>query len=126
MSPSRWTDEEFDVRLGRLLQVGVIASALLVAAGGIVYLASTGLASPDFAAFHGEPDRLRYVRGIVHAALTGSGRGVIQLGLLVLIATPVVRVAFALFAFARQRDWIYVAITSTVLALLAAGMTGLI
>ena len=43
--------------------------------------------------------------------LGGRGRALIQLGLLLLIATPVARVAFSVFAFERQRDWTYVGIT---------------
>jgi uncharacterized membrane protein len=45
-------------------------------------------------------------------------RGLIQLGLLLLIATPVARVAFSVLAFAEQRDWLYVSITLVVLAVL--------
>ena len=58
-------------------------------------------------------------------ALKGRGS---QLGILVLIATPVFRVLLSAFAFWMQRDWIYVAITLVVLAVLAfsllSGHTG--
>jgi uncharacterized membrane protein len=43
---------------------------------------------------------------------------VIQLGILVLIATPVARVLFSMLGFALERDWMYVVITAIVLALL--------
>lgn len=43
---------------------------------------------------------------------------VMMMGLLLLIATPVMRVAVSILAFAVQRDWRFVAITSVVLALL--------
>ena len=45
-------------------------------------------------------------------------RGIIQFGLVLLIATPVARVAFSVAAFALQRDNTYVAITLIVLAVL--------
>ena len=48
-----------------------------------------------------------------------SGRGLIQLGLLFLIATPIARVVFSVVGFLRQRDWTYVGITLVVLALLS-------
>ena len=48
----------------------------------------------------------------------------IQLGLLVLIATPIARVAFSLVAFALQRDRIYVIVTLIVLAVLLYSLTG--
>ena len=40
------------------------------------------------------------------------------MGLLLLIATPVARVAFSVAAFAEQRDRLYVVVTSIVLLLL--------
>jgi uncharacterized membrane protein len=49
----------------------------------------------------------------------------VQTGLLLLIATPVLRVVFSLFGFASQRDWLYVALTLIVLSVLAVGLSGL-
>jgi uncharacterized membrane protein len=69
--------------------------------------------------FRGEPADLRSIRGILTEAADGSGRGLIQLGLLILIGTPIVRVLCSVAGFARERDWIYVAITIVVLGLLA-------
>jgi uncharacterized membrane protein len=46
------------------------------------------------------------------------GQAIIALGLLILIATPVMRVAISIIAFAIQRDYTFVAITCVVLALL--------
>jgi uncharacterized membrane protein len=77
------------------------------------------------AVFHGEPADLRSVSGIVSAALSHQhGRGIIQLGLLFLIATPVARVIFSVFASAVQRDWLYVVVTLIVLAALVFSLTG--
>lgn len=42
----------------------------------------------------------------------------IALGLLLLIATPVARVALAAFGFLREGDWLYTAVASFVLAVL--------
>jgi uncharacterized membrane protein len=56
--------------------------------------------------------------------LAGQGRGIIQLGLLFLIATPVARVVFSIFAFSVQRDRLYVVVTLTVLAILMFSLTG--
>ena len=49
-------------------------------------------------------------------------RDIIQLGLILLIATPVARVAFSVVAFVLERDWLYVAITLIVLAVLGYGL----
>jgi uncharacterized membrane protein len=65
---------------------------------------------------------LRSIIAIVHGAFVGNAEAIVQLGLLLLIATPVARVAFTLVAFALQRDRTYVCITTIVLALLLYGL----
>jgi uncharacterized membrane protein len=112
------SDEQIEQMVGNLLRVGVLLAAAVVLAGGVVYLANHGNQSGDFRIFHGEPDDLRKLTGIVRAALTLRGRGLIQLGLLLLIATPVARVVLSVIAFGRQRDWTYVFITIVVLGVL--------
>jgi len=113
-----WTDQRVDEIIGNLLRVGVIAAAAVVLSGGALYLAQHGATIPDYGVFHGEPAYLRGVSGILSAARALDGPGLIQLGLLVLLATPVARVAFSVFAFALQRDRTYVVVTLIVLAVL--------
>jgi uncharacterized membrane protein len=83
-----------------------------------LYLVRYGAQPADHRVFRGEPAELRSVPGIVREAMGFGRRGLIQLGLVLLIATPVARVVFSLFAFFRQRDWQYVAITGVVLTIL--------
>ncbi|HNV85893.1 MAG TPA: DUF1634 domain-containing protein [Candidatus Omnitrophota bacterium] len=113
-----WTEEKIEQMLGNLLRTGVIAAGIIVLTGGIIYLARYGAQLPDYKIFRGEPEYLKTVSGIVRAALSGSRRGLIQLGLLALIATPVARVAFSIFAFIRQKDYFYIAVTAGVLSIL--------
>jgi uncharacterized membrane protein len=113
-----WTDQRVEEIVGNLLRAGVLLAAIAVSAGGLVYLVRYGGTTPDYRVFHGEPADLRSVSGIVTDALEWRSRGVIQLGLLLLVATPVARVAFSIFAFAHQRDLTYVFITSIVLGIL--------
>ncbi|MBI3990079.1 MAG: DUF1634 domain-containing protein [candidate division NC10 bacterium] len=119
-----WTDEQVEQIVGNLLRTGVIVAALVVLVGGVLYLVRHGATSPDYQVFRGEPADLRSVSGIVTDALSLRSRGVIQLGLLLLIATPVARVAFSVFAFARQHDRPYVLVTLIVLALLISSLAG--
>jgi uncharacterized membrane protein len=77
-----------------------------------------GFERPSYHVFRGEPADLTSIRGILDEAGQLSGRGLIQLGLLLLVATPIARVVFSVIGFARQRDWLYVAITIVVLAFL--------
>lgn len=113
------TDEAFDAALGAVLRTGVLVSALVVLAGGVLFLVRHGREAPQYHVFVGEPSTLRSVDGIIAAVRTQSARGIIQLGLLLLIATPVARVMFSVVGFVRQRDWLYVSVTLVVLTLLA-------
>ncbi|MEQ9367570.1 MAG: DUF1634 domain-containing protein [Coleofasciculus chthonoplastes F3-SA18-01] len=62
-----------------------------------------------------EPAEFRSPVGVIQGVLSGHRRGIIQLGLLVLIATPILRVAFSCMMFIRQRDWTYTVLTWLVL-----------
>ena len=104
--------------IGNLLRIGVITSAVLVLAGGILYLCHYGTTEIHYAAFKGEPDGLKDICGIIKAAGSFDSRGIIQLGLLCLIATPMMRVLFSLGIYAKQKDALYCLITSIVLCLL--------
>ena len=121
---TRWTDERMEVLIGTLLRAGVILAALVVGAGGVLYLIRHGMEHADFAAFHGEPPQYRSLGGILQSLLAGHARAVIQLGLLLLIATPVARVAFSVAGFAFERDRVYVGITLFVLAVLLYSLAG--
>jgi uncharacterized membrane protein len=122
----RWDDDAIERLLARLLQVGVVLSTLLVLAGGIVFLLHSGFTPPGYSHFSGEPAELSSVAGIIRMALRGDGRGLIQLGLLALVATPVLRVAGSLVAFVVLRDRTYVVLTSIVLVLLASSLAAVV
>jgi uncharacterized membrane protein len=119
-----YDDEQLERMLGLLLRSGVIAAATMVLIGGIIYLIRHGAEMPHYRIFLGEPDDFRRLPGIVNSALSFHGRGIIQIGFLILIATPVARVVYSVFAFALQRDRIYVTITLIVLAVLAYSLMG--
>jgi uncharacterized membrane protein len=113
--------EEF---LGQLLRVGVGLAALVVLAGGILYLRSAPSAVPDYKIFHGQPAEFTSVRQTIQGSAEFEPLAIIQLGLLLLIATPVARVVFSIAGFAMERDWLYIGVTIVVLALLLYSITG--
>jgi uncharacterized membrane protein len=119
-----WSDERVEQFLGTLLRTGVILAGSVVLVGGILYLARHGSALPDYRDFHGEPADLVSISGIITDSLSLSGRALIQLGLLLLIATPVFRVIFSVVAFALQRDLTYVLVTAVVLGILLYSLSG--
>jgi uncharacterized membrane protein len=119
-------EEQLDRTIGVVLRVGVMTAASVVLGGGVWYLARFGMEIPDYRAFHGEPQDLRSVAGVWKGVMAIQPRSVIQLGLLLLVATPIARVGLSVFAFAAQRDRTYVAITLIVLAVLVGSLTGLV
>ena len=112
------SDHAVEQFIGRLLQIGVLVSAVVVVVGGVALLIRYGDGRADFRSFRGAPAGLRSLGGI----LVGAGRldstAIVQLGLVLLIATPIMRVGLTLIAFWRQRDRLYVSITAFVLMLL--------
>jgi uncharacterized membrane protein len=120
----RWSDQQVEETVGNLLRNGLLIATALVLAGAVIYLARHGDEQPVYRIFHGEPPDLRGIAGIVDVALDWRGRGIIQLGLLVLLATPVARVLFSIVAFTMQRDRLYVGITVVVLAVLLYSIVG--
>ena len=118
------TDQRIENIIGGMLRVGVILSTAFVLGGGIWYLFQFGAGRPEYRSFQGEPAMLRSVSGIVRGAVALDERSWIQLGLLLLIATPVARVLFSIFAFAAQRDRTYVTITLIVAGVLLYSLFG--
>jgi uncharacterized membrane protein len=114
-----------EVILGNLLRTGVLLSAAVVLAGACVYLWRHAHESANYRVFQGEPDEFRTIPGVIHSAFSGRGRGLIQLGLLLLIATPIGRVAFSVAGFSVERDWMYVGFTVIVLTILLYSLLGL-
>ena len=114
----RWVD----TAISRLLRTGVVLSMAIVLAG----LTFTFIHHPQYmrsktalggltAADAVYPHRVRDVAVLLR---DWRGQGMVMLGLLMLIATPVARVALSIVAFALERDRLYVIITAAVLALL--------
>lgn len=118
-------DVQVEITVGTLLRWGVTISAAVVLAAGIWYLVEFGSRPRDYRHFHSEAQDLRTVSGVLNGSIHLSCVHVIQLGLLLLIATPVVRVAFTVFAFVRERDWTFVWITLAVLAILMFSLADL-
>jgi len=121
---TRWTDQRTEIIIGNLLQAGVMIAAAVVTLGAMIFLKRHGHETPHYGAFLGEPAEYRTISGILRRAASIHGRNIIQLGLLILIATPVARVAFSVIAFALEHDRLYVCITLVVLAVLLFSLGG--
>jgi len=119
------TDERAEEILAHLLRTGVILSAVIVLSGGLMYLAQHGRQrTRGLHEWHGEPREMRSLGGIGRAAAQGDSASIIQLGLILLIATPIARVIASVWVFTLKRDYLYVAFTLIVLGVLLFSLAG--
>ena len=91
MRSSETALQQLEVTLGRLLQLGITLAAVFLAGGLILWM-------------------VRGPSGVAGMVLTG--------GLIILMATPIMRVAVSLVAYIRMRDWFFVVTTVMVFVLL--------
>ncbi|MDZ7958004.1 MAG: DUF1634 domain-containing protein [Aulosira sp. DedQUE10] len=110
--------------LSNLLKFGVLIASAVVLFGGIIYLVHHGHEPARYQFFRGEPSEFRSPEGVVKALFSGSDRAIIQLGILLMIATPILRVIISFFAFLTLRIWSFVLITLLVLTSLIYSLAG--
>lgn len=123
-----WAEKDMEQLIGKLLRYGVLLACGITFLGGIIYLYQRGGAMPDYSPipddqpFPGVINYLRELSTILPKILEFDGAAIIQLGVCVLIATPIVRVAISVVAFLVEKDYLYVAITLIVLAIIISNM----
>ncbi|MBE9259842.1 MULTISPECIES: DUF1634 domain-containing protein [Aphanizomenonaceae] len=117
-------EKQLEYLLSNLLKYGVLIASSIVLFGGILYLINHGSEPAEYQIFRGTPSEFHSPTGVVNAVLAGSRRGIIQLGLLILIAIPILRVIISFCTFLLQRNFVYVIITSLVLASLTYSLLG--
>ncbi len=120
----QWSDQRIENVIGNLLRAGVLLSAVVVLLGAVIFLAQHGREVVSYHVFRGEPSEFRSIGGIFEGVIELHGRAIIQLGLLLLIATPVARVAFSIWGFAEEHDRMYVGFTIIVLVVLLYSLFG--
>ena len=121
-SGQRWDDARVDTLMGRLLQIGVLLASAVVLIGAVIYLFQHAHGRVSYGSFRSEPATLRQPAALLRSIAHADPEAIIQLGLLLLIATPVARVAFAVVAFTIQRDRLYIGVSLLVLAVLLLGL----
>jgi uncharacterized membrane protein len=124
LSPPR-APADINDAIGKILRYGVVLSSAAVAAGLVLMLLAPPPESPAtlqaaLAANFGRPtlSPSALLAGLAH----GSAVGVLQLGMLILIATPITRVAASVLLFLREKDMLYVGITLLVLGMLLVAL----
>jgi uncharacterized membrane protein len=117
-SGSQWSDQRLEIIISVLLRTGVVIAAAVVLLGGICFLSKHGDEQPEYHVFHGATQTYRSISGVIHTVGPSNCQAIIQLGLLLLILTPIARVAFSLAGFALEHDRTYMVLTSIVLVIL--------
>lgn len=115
---SGFNDRRMEIAMGRLLQIGVLLASAVVLAGGILYLHAHPAGAVNYHTFAGEPAGLRSPVALFRLLLAGDPAALIETGVLLLIATPIARVVFAILGFALERDRLYVGVSLAVLTVL--------
>jgi uncharacterized membrane protein len=114
----RPTDQDVELSVAAMLRWGVTVSAAVVFIGGLLYLRHPWEKIPDYGQFRPAAASLRSIPGIIGGAIALNPQSIIQLGLVVLIATPVARVVLCVIGFGRQRNSLYVVVSMAVLIIL--------
>ncbi|HEV2215275.1 MAG TPA: DUF1634 domain-containing protein [Terracidiphilus sp.] len=111
-------DQHLENIIGNLLRAGVLLAAAIVLSGGVLYLLRFHAQPVHYGTFHPGGADTRTFAGILNSAFRGNSLGLMQFGLLLLIATPVARVVMAVAGFALERDRMYVLVSLIVLGVL--------
>ncbi len=112
-------EDRLRLLLARIMLWGVYLAAIVMIAGGVIFLLHHAGDKPGDHKFTGEPGDLRHPVAIINAALQGNDDCLIQAGVLLLLFNPLVRVAIAATGYAAARDRLYTCIAAIVLAVLA-------
>jgi uncharacterized membrane protein len=111
--------------IAALLRWGVVLSALVTTVGGIGFLwQHAGQQVPDYSMYKGTLLAYRTIHKVTDGVMMADWLSVIQVGVLMLIATPVARILFSLITFIKEKDFAFIAITILVLAIVFFSMMG--
>lgn len=118
-------DNTLELTLAKVLSLGVLVSGgfLILGLAGMLVTGQTGYpaAVTDFSRVR--PEVFPHTPGAILAGLReGRPLALVSLGLLVLILTPMLRVASAVVLYFREHDWLYTGIAGGVLLMLVLGM----
>jgi uncharacterized membrane protein len=118
----KFNDQRMETMMGRLLQAGVLLASATVLLGGVLYVKANASHPASYHTFASEPGDLSHPLQLPALLAHGNPAAIIQLGILLLIATPIARVVFAVIGFAIERDRLYVLVSLIVLAVLIFGL----
>ncbi|MBK1897457.1 DUF1634 domain-containing protein [Chryseobacterium paridis] len=114
-----FTDVDLNRSVGNLLRMGVILS-VVISIAGFIKLFLEGFKMPkNYTSLEVGSSSEKVWGQFWDSLCKGEGMAIIQLGILVLIFTPLMRIVFALIGYLKEKDYVYVVISSIVLAIMA-------
>jgi uncharacterized membrane protein len=111
----KFKDRDMQLLLGWVLRAGTVISITIVFLGGIIYLYGHGHTVANYKTFIGVPGFVQHFQGLKNGALNFEGQAIIQIGIILLIATPILRVVCSAIGFVFEKDYMYVGISLLVL-----------
>ncbi len=113
--------------IARLLTLCTVLAAVIGVVGVCMALITRTATQPaTLRTFQGTGEAYRTVGSVISNALALDARAIMQVAVIVLIATPVLRVVVTCLLFVRRREWVFVVVSLIVLGGLALGLTGVI
>jgi len=120
--PGSFKDKDMQAVIGWILRIGVFVSTAFVITGGIIFLFNHGHSQIDFVSFNKVPDFIGHISGVMDGVIHLKGQAIMQFGIVLLIATPVLRVVFAGIGFLIEKDYLYTFISILVLLIILTSM----
>lgn len=114
------------ILISRTLRWGVTIAGILALIGGVCFFFQHGMEPLDtekyttFSYTAPQNPATTTLEGIVQGSLQGQSESIIQLGVIALLLTPIMRIVLSFFDFVKQKDWLYAFITAVVLGMILA------
>ncbi|MCJ0742255.1 DUF1634 domain-containing protein [Pedobacter montanisoli] len=121
---NRVTDKDIQTVIGNLLRIGVVLSMATVLIGAVIYLFGNAGKTVEYHTFDDAKVHLKSIKSIFTNLPALEGITIIQLGLLMLIFTPIARIVMAAVSFFIEKDYLYVLICIIVLLIIAMSLSG--
>ncbi|WP_214071360.1 DUF1634 domain-containing protein [Mucilaginibacter sp. dw_454] len=118
---SKLKDTDIQTTIGWVLRTGVFLSVGICIFGAVIYLFRHGHDVANYHDFNGVPAFV-HLSEILKSVIALRGRAIIQCGIILLIATPIIRVVCSAIGFAAEGDYLYTGITLLVLAIIFFSM----
>ncbi len=112
------TDKNMQYALANVMRIGVWLATATIVLGGVVFLYSKANPKVLFDVFKPQDTTYISVPTILNGLTIGDGLAIVQLGVLLLIFMPIIRVIFAVVSFLKEKDYLYVTIGTLVLLII--------